>query len=164
MAGHPVVAIAPIPGDLTTAPERIRHHLLRSYQEGLTQQDPQQLYSRLVLSEDYNSLKASQLVIECTLENMEVKKSVYQKIESVVGEDTLVTSNTSAIPITLLQAMAKVPQRFFGLHWAEPSHTTRFLEIICGEQSRIDHAEYLYQLSHYWGKEPTLVQIGRAHV
>ena len=62
MAGHPVVAIAPIPGDLTTAPERIRHHLLRSYQEGLTQQDPQQLYARLVLSEDYNSLKASQPV------------------------------------------------------------------------------------------------------
>ncbi|MFM7840096.1 MAG: 3-hydroxyacyl-CoA dehydrogenase family protein, partial [Chitinophagaceae bacterium] len=74
------------------------------------------------------------------------------------SEETLVTSNTSAIPITLLQAMAKVPQSFFGLHWAEPSHTTRFLEIICGEHSRIDRAEYLYQLSQYWGKEPTLVR------
>ena len=68
------------------------------------------------------------------------------------------TSNTSAIPISLLQKMTKHPDRFFGLHWAEPSHTTRFLEVICGDESDIEKGEYLYELSNYWNKEATLVR------
>jgi 3-hydroxybutyryl-CoA dehydrogenase len=40
----------------------------------------------------------------------------------------------------------------------EPSHTTRFLEIICGDLTDPSKAEWLYQLAHYWSKEPTLVR------
>ena len=58
----------------------------------------------------------------------------------------------------MLQQETKHPERFFGLHWAEPSHTTRFLEIICGAKSEISKGEFLYALSHFWGKEPTLVR------
>jgi 3-hydroxybutyryl-CoA dehydrogenase len=54
--------------------------------------------------------------------------------------------------------MTKHPARFFGLHWAEPSHTTRFLEIICGDESDIAGGEYLYEISNYWNKEATLVR------
>ena len=98
------------------------------------------------------------MVIECTIENEEIKRSVYGKIEAEIAEDALLTSNTSAIPISMLQKLTQKPDRFFGLHWAEPSHTTRFLEIICGDQSDIKKGEYLYELSHGWGKEPTLVR------
>ncbi|MGI8634261.1 MAG: 3-hydroxyacyl-CoA dehydrogenase NAD-binding domain-containing protein [Segetibacter sp.] len=103
-------------------------------------------------------LKNRKLLIECTIENGSIKKSVYSKVESVISNDALMTSNTSAIPISLLQKLAKRPERFFSLHWAEPSHTTRFLEIICGELSDIEKGEYLYELSHLWGKEPALVR------
>jgi 3-hydroxybutyryl-CoA dehydrogenase len=103
-------------------------------------------------------LKPCGLVIECTLESLEIKKSVYQKIESCIKEDAILTSNTSAIPISVLQKQTAHPQRFLGLHWAEPSHTTRFLEIICGEQSDVKKGEYLYKIAHAWGKEPTLVR------
>jgi 3-hydroxybutyryl-CoA dehydrogenase len=54
--------------------------------------------------------------------------------------------------------MVQHPARFFGLHWAEPSHTTRFLEVICGEESDAVKGEYLYKLAHGWAKEPTLVR------
>ncbi len=89
---------------------------------------------------------------------MEIKKSVYEKIEAVISNEAILASNTSAIPISLLQKQTLHPRRFFGLHWAEPSHTTRFLEIICGESSDPIKAEFLYTLSHHWGKEPTLVR------
>jgi 3-hydroxybutyryl-CoA dehydrogenase len=97
-------------------------------------------------------------VIECTLESEAIKQSVYNKIETVISSDAILTSNTSAIPISILQKLTRHPERFFGLHWAEPSHTTRFLEIICGELSDPLKANYLYTLSHQWGKEPTLVR------
>jgi 3-hydroxybutyryl-CoA dehydrogenase len=131
---------------------------VNSKKEGLTKNGPGHYLKRLTLTEDYRLLKPCGLVIECTLESLEIKKSVYQKIESCIKEDAILTSNTSAIPISVLQKQTAHPQRFLGLHWAEPSHTTRFLEIICGEQSDVKKGEYLYKIAHAWGKEPTLVR------
>lgn len=158
IAGHPVVAIAPIENDLLHAEKRITDHLKKSNEEGLTQSAPQTLLRELSITTDYAALRKCAVVVECTLEDQAIKKSVYEKIESVIDSEALLTTNTSAIPISILQKQTKYPQRFFGLHWAEPSHTTRFLEIICGELSDVSKAEYLYDLSHYWGKEPTLVR------
>ena len=158
MAGHPVIAVAPLAADLLHAQTRIKEHLSKSLREGLTSHTPESHLRRLVVTEDYSTLKDCVLVIECTLENLPIKRSVYAKIEGVIGVDALLTSNTSAIPISLLQQQTSHPGRFFGLHWAEPSHTTRFLEVICGEGSELEKGEYLYGLSHAWGKEPTLVR------
>lgn len=158
MAGHPVIALAPIPDDMITAGPRIRGHLKKSFEEKITLKNPDDLFCNLNITEDYGSLKKCKLVIECTLEDLGIKKAVYDKIEAEVPDDTLITSNTSAIPISILQQNTRIPSRFLGLHWAEPSHTTRFLEIICGDQSDIIDAEWLYKISHLWGKEPTLVR------
>jgi 3-hydroxybutyryl-CoA dehydrogenase len=158
MAGHPVVAVAPVPQDLLTAGDRIGGHLEHSYREGLVGREPAGLLARLRITEDYSLLKDCVLVIECTLEDLGIKRGVYRKIEAAVNAEVVVTSNTSAIPISILQGETEHPGRFFGLHWAEPSHTTRFLEVICGEQSEVAKAEWLYRLAHAWGKEPTLVR------
>jgi 3-hydroxybutyryl-CoA dehydrogenase len=158
MAGHPVIALAPLSSDLKNAEKQIKGHLLKSRQEGLTDVDTEVLLQSLKITEDYQELAVSKLVIECTIENLDIKKTVYEKIEAVISNDALLTSNTSAIPISILQKLTLHPGRFFGLHWAEPSHTTRFLEVICGDLSDIKIGEYLYQLSHKWGKEPILVR------
>ncbi len=158
MAGHPVVAVAPVPVDLKFALKRITKHLQRSRREKLIKSAPEFYLQHLNITESYHQLEGCALVIECTLENIDIKRSVYSKIESVINKEALLASNTSAIPISLLQQQTANPSRFFGLHWAEPSHTTRFLEVICGKDSDIQKGEQLYQLSHLWGKEPTLVR------
>ena len=158
MAGHEVIAVAPLAIDLDHAEGRIREHLVNSRKEGLVKNGPDHYLKKLRLTEDYRLLKPCGLVIECTLEDLEIKKSVYQKIESNIKADAILTSNTSAIPISILQLQTAHPERFLGLHWAEPSHTTRFLEIICGELSDVKMGEYLYKIAHAWGKEPTLVR------
>ncbi|MBL7873665.1 MAG: 3-hydroxyacyl-CoA dehydrogenase family protein [Cyclobacteriaceae bacterium] len=158
MANHTVVAVAPIAVDMQHASNRIQHHLIKSKEEGLINLPPGYYFNRLTITEDYSKLNLCSLVIECTLEDVEIKKQVYSKIEAVISSDAILTSNTSAIPISLLQDLTTTPERFFGLHWAEPSHTTRFLEVICGDKSNISQGEYLYELSHLWGKEPTLVR------
>lgn len=158
LAGHRVIAIAPVPQDLQFAEKRIVEHLTRSREEGLAIETPEQYLKQLTISEDYSQLSACGLVVECTLEDLNIKKVVYRKIEEVIDKSAILTSNTSAIPITILQQHTLYPSRFFGLHWAEPSHTTRFLEVICGDASDIAKGEYLYELSMGWGKEPTLVR------
>jgi 3-hydroxybutyryl-CoA dehydrogenase len=158
MAGHKVIAVAPISQDLQNASGRILNHLTKSKEEGLIDRLPESYLNNLTITEDYSALASCSLVIECTLEDVNIKKHVYSKIEEVISPEALLTSNTSAIPISILQNLTAAPERFFGLHWAEPSHTTRFLEVICGEKSDITKGEFLYELSHYWGKEPTLVR------
>lgn len=158
MAGHPVIAVAPIPADMKTAEPRIKEHLEQSQKEGLVTEDAAFYFKDLSITEDYNLLKPCKIVIECTIENLDIKRSVYKKIEAVISDDSLLTSNTSAIPISILQQEVNLPDRFMGLHWTEPSHTTRFLEIICGEHTDIEKAEWLYEVSHLWDKEPTLVR------
>ena len=158
MAGHPVIAVAPLPVDLEHARPRMVRHLKTAQMYGLIDQSPDEIMKKLVITEDYSYLAPCKIVLECTIEDLSIKKSVYGKIEPNISSDALLTSNTSAIPITQLQHLTKHPSRFFGLHWAEPSHTTRFLEIICGEESNIEQGEYLYELSHQWGKEPILVR------
>jgi len=158
MAGHPVVGVAPVDIDLQFAEKRITDHLVRSKQEGLITDTLDRYLKNLSITTDYANLVKCELVIECTLEDQAIKKSVYEKIEAVIRPDALLTSNTSAIPISILQKQTRYPSRFFGLHWMEPSHTTRFLEVICGESSELAKAEYLCDLSQGWGKEPTLVR------
>src|SRR5450755_3763598 len=158
IAGHKVVAVAPIPDDLNHAEKRIRKHLDKSYAEGMAEMKFSQYFKNLVITEDYGELANCMLVIECTLENIDIKRNVYAKIESAISSNALLASNTSAIPISILQKETLHPERFFGLHWAEPSHTTRFLEIICGKESDVELGEKLYDLWHKWGKEPTLVR------
>ncbi|GAB3950450.1 3-hydroxyacyl-CoA dehydrogenase NAD-binding domain-containing protein [Spirosoma harenae] len=158
LSGHPVVAVAPLPIDMETAEPRICEHLERAFREGMLTKSPESYLRQLIITKDYGLLKDSQIVLECTLENIAIKKSVYEKIEAVISDNAIITSNTSAIPISLLQREIRIPSRFLGLHWSEPSHTTRFLEIICGDLSDISTAEWLYELAHFWDKEPTLVR------
>jgi len=158
IAGHPVIAVAPVSVDLELAETRIREHLDKSVSHGLIEGDAESYRKNLVITEDYGRLKDCRLVLECTIENIGIKQTVYGKIEDVIAPDALLTSNTSAIPISMLQKATKHPERFLGLHWAEPAHTTRFLEIICGDESDLSKGEYLYQLAHYWKKEPILVR------
>ena len=73
MAGHPVKAIAGIPDDLKFAKDRINDHLRRSRKEGLIKNPPSHYFKSLQISGDYGLLKNCQLVIECTLENLDIK-------------------------------------------------------------------------------------------
>ena len=158
MTGHKVIAIAPLAEDMNVAPDRINNHLILCEKSGLLKKPVENYLLQLVISEDYELLHYCNLVIECVIEKSEIKKSVYEKIESVVSTDTLIASNTSAIPISELQKYLVNPERFLGIHWAEPSYFTRFMEITCGEKTAIKHTQWIYELAHYWGKEATLLR------
>jgi len=75
-----------------------------------------------------------------------------------VSPDTIIGSNTSAIPPTALQHNALHPERILGMHWGEPAHITRFMEIICGKNTLPVHAERALALARQLGKEPSLLR------
>lgn len=97
-------------------------------------------------------------VIESVVEDLKTKHEVFDQLESAVRANTPIASNTSAIPISLLQKGRKRPNRFVGMHWAEPCHLTRFLEIIRGEQTDAATVKATIALGRAAGKDPSLVR------
>jgi len=158
MRGYKVVALAPQDSDLRSAPGRITHALGESFRQGIHRHDVKTLESNVLYTRDYADLRNCFFISECVVENVDIKKTVYSLIESSISENAIITTNTSAIPITILQTTVAHPRRFMGMHWAEPAFTTPFLEIICGPQTDIVLAEKMYQIASGWGKEPTLVR------
>jgi 3-hydroxybutyryl-CoA dehydrogenase len=158
IAGHPVKAIAPVPDDLESGPRRIREQLLLWNESGMLGGNVDNCLARLTVSDNYNELRNCSLVQECVIEKVEVKERIYQKIAAVTGPQTVIVSNTSAIPISTLQLLVPAPERFLGLHWAEPAYATRFLEITCGALTSPQQADWVFRLAHCWGKEPTLLR------
>jgi 3-hydroxybutyryl-CoA dehydrogenase len=158
IAGHPVKAIAPLSDELARAPDHIKSHLLQCESAGLLQNPVQHYLNRLSVSGSYATLADCCLVLECVTERPDIKKEVYANIVGAVAPDTIIASNTSAIPISILQTYVPGPERFLGIHWAEPAYMTRFLEITCGSATSVPLAEWAFELAHHWGKEPTLLK------
>ncbi len=159
MAGHPVKAVAPLPSDMLNVNSRIRSQLEHGASSGLLSTgDPDTYLSNLSVSEQYSILRDCSLVIECVTEKPDVKEQVYRRITSVVSASAAIATNTSAIPISVLQEAVEGPERFLGIHWAEPAYLTRFLEITCGEKTDESVATQVLSWAQSWGKEPTLLR------
>ena len=157
-AGHSVLGLTRNVGSRSHSRERIGQLLGQMRSEGLLHEEPAQALARFEISDDYHALSSRAVIIESIIEDWDVKKETLRRVEENAAPDALIGSNTSAIPVTLLQKGAIHPERILGIHWAEPAHVTRFMEIICGEQTGADFAELAVELARGWGKEPTLVK------
>jgi 3-hydroxybutyryl-CoA dehydrogenase len=157
-AGHDVVAVTRSVTKHRDARRRIAALLREMDEEGTLNADPVACMKRLTVSGDVAALSDRALVIESIIENIETKKDTIRRIEAAVPPDAIIGSNTSAIPISFLQAGTLHPERLIGMHWAEPAHVTRFMEIICGAKTGTEFGERALALARVWGKEPTLVR------
>jgi len=157
-AGHPVVGMTRSVSRRRGTRRQIVGFLHEMKRERLLSGDPRAAAERFQLAEDYSALANCGIVIESIVEDLEVKHEVIRKVEAVVSPEALIGSNTSALPVTELQRGAEHPERILGIHWGEPAHILRFMEIICGDQTSPACAERAMQLAERWGKEPTLVR------
>lgn len=158
IAGHSVAAVERDPAKRRTAKNRLLTLLRGAKKEGLLKGDPAKVIEHFAVSEDYMVLMKSRIVIESIVEDIEVKRNVIRKVEEVVSPHAIIGSNTSAIPVSHLQQGALHPERILGIHWGEPAHVLRFMEIICGNQSDPANAERVRSLAVLWGKEPSILR------
>lgn len=157
-AGHPTVGIEIDPTKRRSAKRRLLVLLKELRKEGLLNSEPARVVARFSVSQNYSSLANSVVVIEAIHESIEEKQRAIRHIEQVVSAQALIGSNTSAIPVTLLQKSAIHPERIMGIHWAEPAHVTRFMEIICGKRTDPRNAERAQLLARCWSKEPSILR------
>ena len=157
-AGHEVTALTRNIERTDEARKRITNFLVQLQEEKMLKDDPGKILKNLTITDDYSLFTNHEIVIESIIENVDEKKQVFQQLESILSSTAIIGTNTSAIPVTILQSGLKHPERLLGIHWGEPAHILRFLEVICGEKTDIRYAERIVALAEEWGKEPSLVR------
>ncbi|MFL1022314.1 fatty acid oxidation complex subunit alpha FadB [Vibrio parahaemolyticus] len=105
----------------------------------------------------YAGIENSDVIVEAVVENPKVKAAVLSEVESHVGEDTVITSNTSTIPINLLAQSLKRPENFCGMHFFNPVHRMPLVEIIRGEETSDETINRVVAYAAKMGKSPIVV-------
>lgn len=157
-AGHKVTAFTRHLEKADEVRKRILNFLDQLQEEGILKEDRETIIQSLTITDDYALFAGHEVVIESIVENIDQKKKVFRHLEKVLSPTAIIGSNTSAIPVSILQSGLQHPERLLGIHWGEPAHILRFLEVICGKESDIKYAEKIVALAETWGKEPSLVK------
>lgn len=116
-----------------------------------------QILSSITPSLHYAGIDSADVIVEAVVENPKVKAAVLSEVEQQVSEDTVITSNTSTIPINLLAKSLKRPDKFCGMHFFNPVHRMPLVEIIRGEHTSDETINRVVAYAAQMGKSPIVV-------
>jgi 3-hydroxybutyryl-CoA dehydrogenase len=97
------------------------------------------------------------LVIEAASEKDSVKQAIFRQLDAIAPSSAIFASNTSAISITRLAAATTRPERFIGLHFMNPAHVMKLVEIIPGLGTGPEIVTSVFALCEKMGKQPVVV-------
>jgi len=104
------------------------------------------------------ALSGVQFVLEAVPEVMDLKQNLFPEIESMVAEDTILASNTSALSITGIASVCERPENICGMHWFNPPELVPLVEVIKGEKTSKETASTVYELVEKLDHEPIMVK------
>lgn len=130
-AGHKVILYDTNGEALKKAQAFILKMLNRSAEKGrMSDGDAKAIFGRLYLAEDLAAARESDLVIEAIIENLEIKQSVFKKLEDIVSAECILASNTSSLSIASIAAACEHPERVVGIHFFNPAPLMKLVEVI----------------------------------
>ncbi|OLN31850.1 3-hydroxybutyryl-CoA dehydrogenase [Desulfosporosinus metallidurans] len=136
----------------------IQKNLSRSVEKGkLTAEDREVTLGRITKSTSLQDAAAADLVIEAAVENMVIKSKVFSQLDVICPEHTILSSNTSSLPITEIAAFTKRPDRVIGMHFMNPVPVMKLVEVIRGLATSDEVYKTIESLSLKMGKTPVEV-------
>lgn len=125
--------------------------------ERKTEGEKENILGRIQLSDNKKDAAECQLIIEAAVEKFEIKKSIFEELDKIVPQETILSTNTSSLPITDLAATVTHPERFIGMHFMNPVPVMKLVEIIRGVQTNDEVYQVIHDLSEKMNKTPVEV-------
>ena len=152
-AGHEVYLYDNNPQALDRSRAQLAKILNRLVEKGrLTDAELRAITGRIFYVESLFDFKSADLVIEAIVEDLTVKKSVFEQLEDVVGPDCILATNTSSLPVTAIAAACHRPGRVIGIHFFNPAPLMQLVEIIPAVQTAPATLDRSRQLIENMGK------------
>jgi 3-hydroxybutyryl-CoA dehydrogenase len=138
--------------------ETIERDLARRVERGrLAEEERREVLGRVSTTTSLDACAGAPLVVEAVVEDVEVKRKVFADLESVVGDEAVLATNTSSLSVAGIAAAARRPGRVVGMHFFNPVPAMRLVEVVSGpstDESVVGRAE---ETTRRLGKTPIRV-------
>ncbi len=157
--GHEVCLYDSFEGSIENAKtslEKILNRLVEK--ERISSEEKENIINRINFSEKLEDIKDSGLVIEAIIENLKIKQKIFSKIENLVSEDCIISSNTSSLSIASIAGACKNAKRVVGIHFFNPAPLMPLVEIIPAVQTSDKTLNAAKSIIDEWGKVTVIVK------
>jgi 3-hydroxybutyryl-CoA dehydrogenase len=145
------------PEALKKALKNIEWSVGKFVEKGELKEEKSVVMGRIKTVTDFSDAGTSDLIIEAVFENLDLKKDIFGKMDTVAQPEALMASNTSSIPITEIAVATKRPAQVLGLHFFSPVPMMQAVEVIRGqstsEETMLKGKKFVVRI----GKEPIMV-------
>ncbi|MFQ5455780.1 MAG: 3-hydroxyacyl-CoA dehydrogenase [Nitrospirota bacterium] len=122
---------------------------------------PAEMEQKLLLTAsttDYNDFRDVDIVIEAVFEDIDVKRDIFKELDKVCPEGTILATNTSSLSISAIGRATKRPDKVIGMHFFNPAHVMKLVEVIPGLSTSYETVDDLVNFSESLRKIPIRVQ------
>lgn len=156
---HAVTLIDTTDEALSKSKTKLQKVLSRLVEKGrISNEQSTAISENISYSTDLEDLKESGLIIEAIVEKLEVKKSVFAKLEEIVSDTCILASNTSSLSIASIAASVELSDRVIGIHFFNPAPLMPLVEIIPAVQTSAHTLSTAKEIIDSWGKVTVLTK------
>jgi 3-hydroxybutyryl-CoA dehydrogenase len=159
VAGLSTVAVKATPGTVDKVQAKLQKNLQRLVEkEKMGADEAEAALDRVHFTTQETDVSDCDLIIESIIEDLSIKQALFQRIEGIVSENALLTTNTSTLSVTALMAVCKHRKRVAGLHFFNPAPAMKLVEIIHAFETSEEAIQDLNGFCGQIGKDPVTVQ------
>jgi 3-hydroxybutyryl-CoA dehydrogenase len=157
-AGFDTKVIEPNAKAIDSARVEVDKIIARGKEKGELDEQGAKLVAAIAYSTAIDAAKGSDLVIEAVPESVPLKSDLYAKLASLLGPTAILATNTSGLSITELAATSDRAPRFIGMHFFNPVHRMRLVELIRGLETSDETLATTEEVARAMGKETVVVR------
>jgi len=158
-AGHTVVLVDQSESALERSAAALAKVAARLVEKGKwSVADSERIQSAIDRTTELDSLAACNWVIEAIVEDLGVKQSLFQSLETIVAPDAVLATNTSSLSVTAIAGKLQHPERFMGLHFFNPAPLMALVEVVPALQTDAAHVDRAKTMMDAWGKSPVVTK------
>lgn len=138
---------------------RIEKFMNKSVEKGkITESEKAEVIERIRTTTNLEDLQEVDFVIEAVVEDLDVKKEVFTKLDQILPEDVIIATNTSSMSITVLAETTKRPEKVAGMHFFNPAQIMKLVEVVRGLKTSDETVSKIQAFARELGKEPIEVK------
>lgn len=120
---------------------------------GITNSDKRAILSRIKGTTSYESLQNETIIIEAIIEFLDAKKNLFRKLDSFLGKDSILISNTSTLSLTELASVTQRAEKCIGMHFLNPVPKVQVVEIVRGLKTSQSTFDFVRKFAQRLGKQ-----------
>jgi len=160
LSGHRVALHDSFPGAMEKARAQIEADLATGIQKGkLTDADRTRALENLRLEANVgDAARDADLVVEAIIEDLDKKRTIFAALDRFAPEGAVLATNTSSLPVGLIAASTRRPERVLGMHFFNPVHIMKLVEVVVHPGTADAARERVLETARTMGKTPIVVK------